>query len=350
MKPLIDPINTDDGQFHGRDNQTGALATIVTPVYMNDTQGATRSLQQEVISVLKAAGIKPADATNDQLLSALKDLFLAEDDSRVSGALQKDKNLSDLTDKSTSRDNLGLGALATKDSLTAADVDAYSKEEADAKYIPETSIGVHTGQLMAVNSRYPSENNNTNAFMSNNTPTLAAAESAHKPSLEVSNNGNKSAAAVLMLHREGDFATYFGLDTDNSLAIGGYSFDKVRHRIFHEGFTGNLSTQADAQWRADGAYNNAVSQINAAFGSANAGYWRVDHNGLIFQSGRVTVQGSWRVTFPAAFPNAATCIVLTVGTSGNVNATYNNDNAAGFDVYVSGGSGTDSLSWFAMGY
>ncbi|WP_277972744.1 gp53-like domain-containing protein [Pantoea agglomerans] len=264
--------------------------------------------------------------------------------------LHADKNLSDLKDAASARKNLELGELATKDNLTAADVDAYSKEEADAKYIPETSIGVHNGQVMAVNSRYPSENNNTNAFMSNNTPTLAAAESTHKPSLEVSNNGNKSAAAVLMLHREGDFATYFGLDTDNSLAIGGYSFDKVRHRIFHEGFTGNLSTQADAQSRADTAYNNAVNQINAAFGSATAGYWHVDHNGQIFQSGRVTVQGSLHVTFPAAFPNAATCIVLTAGTTDNVSVTYNNDNAAGFDVYVRGGSGTDSVSWFAMGY
>lgn len=108
MKPLIDPINTDDGQFHGRDNQTGQLATIVTPVYMNDTQDATRSMQREVISILTAAGIKPADATNDQLLSALKGLFLAEDDSRVSGALQKDKNLSDLTDAGKAKVTLGL--------------------------------------------------------------------------------------------------------------------------------------------------------------------------------------------------------------------------------------------------
>lgn len=295
------------------------------------------ALQEEVCAVIEAANITLKKGELSQLLTALKALFLAGDDSRVSGALQKDKNLSDVADTSKALENLG----------------AYSKAEADSKYIPDTSIGVHNGQVMAVNSRYPSENNLSNAFMSNNTPTLSAAESTHKPALEISNNGNKSAAAVLMLHREGEFATYFGLDQDNALAIGGYSFDKVRHRIFHEGFTGNLSTQADAQSRADAAYNNAVnsasSQINNAFGSANAGYWNVGHNGLIFQSGRATVQGAWRITFPVAFPNAVTCIILTVGTSGNVNATYNNDNNAGFDVYVNGGSGTDSLSWFAMG-
>lgn len=293
--------------------------------------------------------LSSATDSDDETMAATPRAVKAANDN-ADTRLSASENLSDLSDEVSARDNLGLGVLATKDSLTAADVDAYSKEEADAKYIPESSIGVHTGQVMAVNSRYPSENNNTNAFMSNNTPTLAAAESGHKPSLEVSNNGNKSAAAVLMLHREGDFATYFGLDTDNSLAIGGYSFDKVRHRIFHEGFTGNLSTQADAQSRADTAYNNAVNQINAAFGFATAGYWNVGHNGQIFQSGRVTVQGSLHVTFPAAFPNAATCIVLTAGTTDNVSVTYNNDNAAGFDVYVRGGSGTDSVSWFAMGY
>jgi len=143
VKPLIDPINTDDGQFHGRDNQTGALATIVTPVYMNDTQGATRSLQQEVISVLTAAGIKPADATNDQLLSALKSLFLAGDDTRVSGALQKDKNLSDLKDAAESRGHLGLGKLAVLDSLSASDVGAYPQTGGNVNgYVSANYLGV----------------------------------------------------------------------------------------------------------------------------------------------------------------------------------------------------------------
>ncbi|WP_158781025.1 hypothetical protein [Pantoea sp. BAV 3049] len=108
MKPLIDPIDTTDGLFHDKDKETGALATIVTATYMNDDQAATRSLQQEVIAVLTAAGVEPAEATNDQLLSALKELFLAEDDERVSGALQQGKNLSDLKDATTAKKNLGL--------------------------------------------------------------------------------------------------------------------------------------------------------------------------------------------------------------------------------------------------
>ncbi|HCA0321926.1 TPA: hypothetical protein MNI86_005711, partial [Klebsiella pneumoniae] len=57
MKPLIDPIGTDDGQFHGGNQLTGTKGTIVTPDWLNDIQGATRSVQQEIIAVLTAAGL-----------------------------------------------------------------------------------------------------------------------------------------------------------------------------------------------------------------------------------------------------------------------------------------------------
>ncbi|KGT95292.1 hypothetical protein NG99_04540 [Erwinia typographi] len=107
MKPLIDPINTSDGQFHPINTQTGEKATIVTPDYMNDSQDATRSLQRELISILTASGIKPAEATDNQLLTALKKLFLDEDDDRVSGALQKGQNLADVDDADASLKNLG---------------------------------------------------------------------------------------------------------------------------------------------------------------------------------------------------------------------------------------------------
>jgi hypothetical protein len=38
-----------------------------------------------------------------------------------------------------------------------------------------------------------------------------------KPTLEISDQGNKDAAAALFLYRDGDFATYFYLDTDHTL-------------------------------------------------------------------------------------------------------------------------------------
>ncbi|WP_208951212.1 hypothetical protein [Rahnella sp. ChDrAdgB13] len=108
MKKLIDPINTSDGLFHGKNKQTGEVSTIVTSVYMNDTQSATRINQQELIAILTAAEIKPDEATSDQVLTALKTLFLDRDNERVSNALQKGNNLSDVTDAATSRKNLEL--------------------------------------------------------------------------------------------------------------------------------------------------------------------------------------------------------------------------------------------------
>lgn len=68
--------------------------------------------------------------------------------------------------------------------------------------------------------------------MSNYTRHLSAAKGSAKPALEISNQGNKDAVAALLLNSKGDFATYFGLDTDNALTIGGFSLDGKRYRIF----------------------------------------------------------------------------------------------------------------------
>ncbi|MGX5053106.1 gp53-like domain-containing protein [Enterobacter asburiae] len=107
MKPLIDPIGTSDGLFHGRNTQTGELATVVTPKYMNDSQACTRSLQQEVLTILAAGGVKADEMANDQLLTALKKVLIVADDNRVKNALQKNNNLSDVAVIATALSNLG---------------------------------------------------------------------------------------------------------------------------------------------------------------------------------------------------------------------------------------------------
>lgn len=72
MKLLIDPVNTGDGLFHTGDKATGAKGTRVTADYMNNNQSAVRITQQEVLSVLAAAGIKPDESKTDQLLAAIQ--------------------------------------------------------------------------------------------------------------------------------------------------------------------------------------------------------------------------------------------------------------------------------------
>ena len=75
MKPLINTINTTDGKFHRRNKHTGELSTIVTADYMNDSQEALRSLQNEVIAVLAEAGYLPSEINSDQLLNAIRDIL-----------------------------------------------------------------------------------------------------------------------------------------------------------------------------------------------------------------------------------------------------------------------------------
>ncbi|MFN1149930.1 phage tail protein, partial [Serratia liquefaciens] len=72
MKPLIAPVNTGDGLFHTGDKATGTKGTRVTADYMNNNQSAVRITQQEVLSVLAAAGIKPDETKTDQLLAAIQ--------------------------------------------------------------------------------------------------------------------------------------------------------------------------------------------------------------------------------------------------------------------------------------
>ncbi|ENB6543212.1 tail fiber protein [Escherichia coli] len=71
MQNLMPPVNTPDKLFHDGDPTQGFEGTIVTAEYMNNHQAATRDLQQEVINVLKEAGVTPDPKKQNQLVEAL---------------------------------------------------------------------------------------------------------------------------------------------------------------------------------------------------------------------------------------------------------------------------------------
>ena len=71
MQNLMPPINTPDQLFHDGDPTQGIEGTIVYAEYMNNHQAATRDLQQEVINVLKEAGVTPDPKKQNQLVEAL---------------------------------------------------------------------------------------------------------------------------------------------------------------------------------------------------------------------------------------------------------------------------------------
>ncbi|KAB0545595.1 gp53-like domain-containing protein [Pantoea stewartii] len=67
---------TPDSLFHNGNPLTGEKGTIVTATFLNNTQGAIRDAQSELINILTAAGIVPDSAKGTQVLSALKKILL----------------------------------------------------------------------------------------------------------------------------------------------------------------------------------------------------------------------------------------------------------------------------------
>ncbi|WP_312241044.1 hypothetical protein [Pantoea sp.] len=108
MKDIIEPVDTDDGLFHDGDPSTGAEGTIVYAKIMNALQGGIIDIQTENKNILAEAKMKLDSSKNNQLITALKALFLGNEDPRIDGVLQKDKNLSDLNDKNAAKEALSL--------------------------------------------------------------------------------------------------------------------------------------------------------------------------------------------------------------------------------------------------
>ncbi|MCG9093473.1 phage tail protein [Laribacter hongkongensis] len=78
MNPLIPPIGTSDRLFHDGNPATGELGTIVSAEWLNNMQRALRGNQSELIALLAAAGIEPNAAKADQVLTAMRALFLGK--------------------------------------------------------------------------------------------------------------------------------------------------------------------------------------------------------------------------------------------------------------------------------
>ncbi|EGI6806826.1 hypothetical protein IGX77_003105 [Escherichia coli] len=112
MQNLMPQINTPDKLFHDGDPTQGIEGTIVTADYMNNQQGATRDLQQELLNVLGDAHIQPDPKKTDQLLTALRALLLSR--KNPFGDIKSDGTVK------TALENLGLGEAAKRNVGTGA--------------------------------------------------------------------------------------------------------------------------------------------------------------------------------------------------------------------------------------
>ncbi|HHL2709865.1 TPA: phage tail protein [Yersinia enterocolitica] len=90
MKNIMPPINTPDNAFHDGNPATGEQGTIVPGKWLNNSQGATRNIQQELISVLTEAAIEIDENKTNQLLLAILNLISTRSpDLPVASTLQK---------------------------------------------------------------------------------------------------------------------------------------------------------------------------------------------------------------------------------------------------------------------
>ncbi|EOB2483581.1 hypothetical protein ACIL3Y_000004 [Escherichia coli] len=136
MQNLMPPINTPDQLFHDGDPTQGIEGTLVTAGYLNNQQGATRDLQQELLNVLGGAHIQPDPKKTDQLLTALRALLLSRKnpfgDIKLDGTVQK------------ALENLGLGEAAKRNVGTGAN------------QIPDMSLFASSNTATAAAQKFPS--------------------------------------------------------------------------------------------------------------------------------------------------------------------------------------------------
>ncbi|EOZ4638842.1 hypothetical protein ACQRKX_001789 [Enterobacter cloacae] len=147
MQPLMPPVDTPDKLFHDGDPTQGIEGTIVDAEYMNNHQGATQDVQQELINVLAAAAMQPDPTKQNQLITAIQQIL---GDGISDGALLKENNLSDLVDKPKARASLELKGAATRD-VTNSRYDATSGRVSQAG---DYGWGVGDGTTMSLASIY----------------------------------------------------------------------------------------------------------------------------------------------------------------------------------------------------
>ncbi|UZY03234.1 hypothetical protein LOR96_017455 (plasmid) [Yersinia ruckeri] len=75
MKNIMPPVNTPDNVFHDGNPATGEKGTVVPGLWLTNVQDTIINTQQELASVLSAAGIAIDEAKKNQLATAISKLI-----------------------------------------------------------------------------------------------------------------------------------------------------------------------------------------------------------------------------------------------------------------------------------
>lgn len=100
--------------------------------------------------------------------------------------------------------------------------DAYTKDEVTSSLAQCIKLGQSV--TSGLNPKFGSGNSATISAITGSTGAFM-----------VGNEGNNAASAVIAFHREGSFAAYFGLDTDNQWKVGGWSMGANAYVLWHAG-------------------------------------------------------------------------------------------------------------------
>lgn len=144
-------------------------------------------------------------------------------------------------------------------------------------------------------ARYPTGSNSVFQITNGAIPNMSAASASYREnSLLISNSANNSASAVIGFVRDNSFGTWFGLDTDNSLAWGGWSHGNNKYAILSEKnfrqLIGNMGVGSIGTYAF--AYNTTQTTFNngSLTAGTNLGYAGVATSGV---TANVALGGSW---------------------------------------------------------
>ncbi|WP_368920779.1 phage tail protein [Providencia vermicola] len=142
MQDLMPPINTPDSAFHDGDPTTGQLGTIVTALWLNNVQSATRDVQLEIKNVLAKAGIQPDPKKTNQLAEAISQIIGSGNyasTAYVNNGLNKKIDKASISgQKGNDNDKVpSLNLFTTEIGKLAVIGYSYSKIESDGRYQPK---------------------------------------------------------------------------------------------------------------------------------------------------------------------------------------------------------------------
>lgn len=159
--------------------------------------------------------------------------------------------------------------------------------------------------------------------------------------LEVRGGGTGTGAAFLQLHRPGIFATNFGIDTDNCLKIGGWSYGASADNIWHNR---NIPTNRD-QLSIDSKKRFHFAHDGATYFNAPDGFYfrnnsdavlaRMDSSGNFVVPGTIQTQGNG-LTVRGGSPT-----IYFRDTDQRTAMIHVNSNT----FHILRGSGTDTEAW-----